>query len=143
MQPAAGFSSDVLIEFFKTGIPGLALLVGAIGTFIGTVISAWKGITNSRLNRRIEKNVDGRFSEMLKLIEEQTRRIDTAESRAAAEHAARLVSEKRMTLALSIVSARTGHPFTDVESLIRAEDLGHPPRRPSGQTPRRRRNSGE
>ena len=138
MQQVGQFSNDVVIEFFKSGIPGLALLVGAIGTLVGSTLGAWKGFSNGRLNRRIERNVDGRFGEMLKLIDSLSKRADE-------EQAARMQSEQRMTLALSVVSARTGHPFTDVESLIRAEDLGRPPRRPpSGATiPKRRRNSGE
>lgn len=136
MQQAAQFSNDVVIEFFKTGIPGLALLIGAFGTFLGTLLSAWKGFANARINRRIERNVDGRFSEMIKLINALSTRADEADRRAASD-------KRTLTTALSIIAARTGHPFTTVEALIRAEDLGLPPRRPPSASPRRRRNSGE
>jgi len=143
MQQVAGLSNDVLIEFFKTGIPGIALVLGAVGTLIGTIISAWKGVANNRLNKQIARDVDGRFSEMLGVIAKLTDRMDMAERHASAEREARLTGEKRMVLALSVISARTGHPFTDIEALIRAEDLGRPPRRPAGTVPRRRKNSGE
>jgi hypothetical protein len=78
-----------------------------------------------RRQRGIAHQVDGRFSDMLELIKK-------------AEEA-RLESERRLTKALAIVSARTGHPFTTIEALIRAEDQGLPPRRnATGQ--RRRKN---
>jgi hypothetical protein len=136
MQQIAQLSNDVVIEFFRSGIPGITAMIGALGIFFGTMFNAFKHVTNGRKQDRIERHVDGRFSDMLKVIDKLSAHVEK-------ETLARIESERRITKALATISARTGHPFTTIDDLLRAEDVGREPRRPSGTVPRRRKNSGE
>lgn len=126
-------SEQFWITLIQSGPTGVVTVGGFVVGVVGSVVAAVKGISNGRKATKIQKQTDGRFSQLIETIQGLT-------SEVAAERGLREQREKELTYALSVLSARLGKPIATIRAMVRAEDFGETGRWPGPDpAPRRRR----
>jgi len=121
--------SNLWVEFFRTGLPGLAIVIGALGTLLTSVLTLRRSTKNgekaldiSEKATTIQQQTNGHLSKLTKDLED--------------ERNARLVTEKELRAVYAVLSARMKMPVADLRTMIREEDtLDLPPK----EAPRMRR----
>jgi signal transduction histidine kinase len=114
-QDAANVGT-IWIEFFKSGLPGIAIVVGAIGTFLTSAVAAYKSIRNGQKATKIQEQTNGNLSKL---------RDELAEERAARREAQEETHQVQQELSAlyAILSARMKQPVADIRAIVRHTDL--------------------
>lgn len=132
MQDSAQLGGTIWIEFFKSGLPGVAVVIGAVGTFVTSLVAAINSVRSSRKTTKIQHQTNGHLSQLRADLE--------------AERLAHDIVAKELAAAYAIMSAREGKPIADLRMMVRAGDdlrAGFMVRKGNGSSedhPRRRRN---
>lgn len=131
------------IELIRTGPTGVVTVGGFLLTFVGSLVAAWKGISNGRKATKIQQQTNGRFSEMIQMNQELRDELKAVREMHDAEVDQRIRVERQLRQALSILSAREGKPVIELRGVVRHDDdLGDglpPAPKPAAPLPSRRR----
>lgn len=115
-------SEQFWIELIRTGPTGVVTVGGFLLTFAGSLVAAWKGISNGRKATKIQQQTNGRFSEIIQANAELRDELKAVRAMHDAEVDERLRVERQLRQALSILSAREGKPVIELRGVVRHDD---------------------
>lgn len=140
-------AGNIWVEFFRTGLPGLAIVIGAIGTLVTSLLALRRNIKNGeKQNEALAQQSE--TQQRIEVIQKQTNgHLSRLQEAFDQERAARIANELELRTVYSVFSARLRMPVADLRQMIREEDARllppqapERPRRPApSPLPKRRR----
>lgn len=101
-------AESITAQVNPTTLGGVALIIGALGTFVGTLFTAVNSVRNGKKNTKIIHQTNGTLTAI---------RLEVQEERAARE----LMSQELNTV-YAILSAREHRPIASLAELVRETD---------------------